>query len=540
VDLGAPLTRAGAAVRRAVDRASDVELATWIGAALLVAVATPLLFVRQPPYQDLSGHLATITILEHAREYPEFVFNGFLKTNSALTTFAAGLAPLIGVREAGRLFVLLVLATGAFVLPRFVLHFGGRARMLAASLCMPPFVHNWFVSMGMLNYALGLSLAMLTLVALDRRRVTPTARNGAAVVLLSLATWYAHESPLAILELLVGVHVLGRVTWRERLSAARALLPPLVPATALALYAGLVQLRGADPHAVLGDSIEFPTPLWLVYDLWAHWGYGYTPLSATSLVLLATLAAGAVRRAREPLPFFGPAGALALLVVYLLAPYYTVALYYAGSRVIAFLWMAALLRMPEHLPRWLVGALAACAALYVAAMAVDDVRLAGEQEELAAGARAVPEGTRLDVFVFSPRVTSKNTWSLATSWGEYVVERRAHTWEVWADSPMMPLSWTQRPPARLEPRLHHRFMETMGTERAFCAARESMGLDPRACDAQWRAQWAAYWRGVDPYVDGLLMWDPPPDALAQVPAAWRVSFHQGRLWIYAREPAAAP
>jgi len=377
----------------------------------------------------------------------------------------------------------------------------------------------------------------MLLVALDRQRVAPPPARVAAVVALSVATWFAHPSPLMVVDALVAVHVVARGTWGERLRAARSLLLPLVPATVVALYSGVVHLHGTDAHADIGDATDFPTPLWLAYDLWAHWGYGYTALSVSSLVLMAVLAALGLGRARTRVAFFDAWGALTLVAGYVLAPYYTVTLFYAGARIIPFVWMAALLRLPDRLPRLLPPVLAVCSAAYVAAMAVDQVRLAREEDAFAAGVDAVPRGARMDVFTFSPRLTSKNTWSLGTSWGEYVVARHAHSWEVWADSPSLPIQRRTLPTPRLEPRLHHRFLETMQTRAGFCLAREAMGLDPQACDAEWRAQWAAYWREVEPYVDVLLFWDPPPDALAQVPGGWRPSFQRGRLWIFERDPS---
>ncbi|HEY8041300.1 MAG TPA: hypothetical protein VIF15_15945 [Polyangiaceae bacterium] len=520
-----------------VGRASDRELATWLGAALLAGAALPLLLVRQPPYQDLAGHLAAVTVVQNPGDYPEYVFNGFLKTNGALTAFVWLLAKLVGVTQAGRLFVLLVLGANAFVLPRFVLRFAGRARMLVASLLMPPLVHGWYASMGMLDFHLGVACAMALLVALDRQREKPSPGRAAAVALLGVLTWFAHQSPLMIVELLVGLHVVTRPTWSARIEAARALVAPLLPATALAVWSGVAHLHGAEAHAELGGATEFPSVPELVYDLWAHWGYGYTELSVSSLVTMAVLAVLALRRAREPLPFFGPWGALALLLAYLVSPYYTLGLGYAGSRFIPFVWMAALLRVPDRLSRGLTVTLAASAALYLAGMAVDDVRLAREEDELASGAGAVPWGAKLDVFLFSPRITSKNTWSLSTSWGDYVVARHAHTWELWADSPSLALLRRGPPPPRLEPLRHRRFLDAMATRAGFCAGRRAAGLDPARCDDDWRAEWASYWREVDPYVDHLLMWDPPADSLEQVPAVWRPSLQRGRLWIFERDPS---
>jgi hypothetical protein len=508
-----------------------------LGAVLFVCAAAPLLVVRQPPFQDFAEHLAAAAMASRSDAYPEYVFNGFLKTNSAFVTFTCLAGKACGLRLAARLFVLLVLAASAFALPWFVLHFGGRARMTTAALFAPPFVHNWFVSMGMLNFALGVALSMVLLVELDRQRVSPGAWRAARVAAVSLVTWFVHPVPVMVVGLLVLAFVVTRRGWAGRASSARVLLPALVPVGLLLAASTLVHLRGTAP-ATGGEATSFQTLPWLVYDLWAHWWGGYTPLSAVGLVpaiVLAVLAASSWRRAPGDPPLFGAPASLVLLGLYFAAPYQTVGLGYAGSRILPFVWLAALVRVPERLPRGLAALVGAASVFYVAAMAIDTVRLAGDEDEVAAGVSAVPAGARLDVFLFSTRLTSKNTWSLATAWGEYVVDAGAHTWEMPGDTPSLPFRWRGPPPGRLETSAHHRFMDAVATRGGFCARREGLGLDAASCDAAWRAEWAGYYREVDPYVDAIVMWDPPQDSLDQVPQNWRPSLHQGRLWIFARK-----
>jgi len=67
-----------------LSRASDARLALLVGAGLFVVGAWPLALVPVPPLQDLPNHLATATVLAHPREYPDLVFNGYFKTNSAI------------------------------------------------------------------------------------------------------------------------------------------------------------------------------------------------------------------------------------------------------------------------------------------------------------------------------------------------------------------------------------------------------------------------------------------------------------------------
>ncbi|HEX7604090.1 MAG TPA: hypothetical protein VF316_20875, partial [Polyangiaceae bacterium] len=163
---------------------SDVQLLASVGLVLFVLSAWPLLLVPIPPLQDLPNHLATAVILEHPAEYPEYVANGYLKTNATLFLWLHLLGPRVGLALAAKLFVALVLAVGAVAYPGTILAFRGRERLLSSSLLVWPMVHNWFVCMGMLDYALGVPLALLVLVALERHRASPSmGRGGAAAAI---------------------------------------------------------------------------------------------------------------------------------------------------------------------------------------------------------------------------------------------------------------------------------------------------------------------------------------------------------------------
>src|ERR1700683_4105437 len=56
-------------------QATDGQLALLLSALLFVLTAWPLLLVAVPPFQDLPNHLATVTVIQHPAQYPEFVFN---------------------------------------------------------------------------------------------------------------------------------------------------------------------------------------------------------------------------------------------------------------------------------------------------------------------------------------------------------------------------------------------------------------------------------------------------------------------------------
>src|SRR5262249_15356522 len=127
-----PIALEGFGLRRRIGAwlagATDGQLALLIGAVLFVIAAWPLALADVPPLQDLPNHLATTAVILHPERYPEFVFNGFFKTNSVLFTWLLLVGRAVGVNMAARLFVLVVLALGAIAYPRFALSFGGRRK----------------------------------------------------------------------------------------------------------------------------------------------------------------------------------------------------------------------------------------------------------------------------------------------------------------------------------------------------------------------------------------------------------------------------
>ncbi|MCL2450197.1 MAG: hypothetical protein FWD17_14715, partial [Polyangiaceae bacterium] len=358
------------------DRATDRQLALILGLVLFVLAAWPLALVDLPPLQDLPNHLAAVSIIEHPARYPQFVFNGFLKTNSAFFTWVLLTGRLVGLRTAARLFVLIVLALGALAIPRFVLAFSGRRRMIVASFFGWPIVHNWFVSMGMLDFALSVPLATFLLVLLDATRIRPTLTRAFGIAALALFTWHAHVFPLLVVGVLVAIHTAVGPTWRERRSRACWLALPFAPAgllVAQSLWAQLTEPAGAMTGFVGGDRL---LPPWeLFYNMWAEWFWAFTWLEIATLVPCVAMGLWAIARFRDRVPFFGPIAFGVLAAAYFFTPYTATNWFHVNSRFLPFLWLAALARLPERLPRKVLFALGACALTYSVGLGVDYVRL---------------------------------------------------------------------------------------------------------------------------------------------------------------------
>jgi hypothetical protein len=508
---------------------------------LFAWTAWPLLLVEVPPYQDLPNHLAAATILSDPARYPEFVFNGFFKTNAALFTWLYLVGKVCGLKLAARLFSVLVIGLTAFVVPRFVLELTqSRRKMVIAGLLAWPTVHNWFVCMGMLDFALGVPLALVVLMLLNRQRATPSLKNGIAIAATATLAWYAHVFALMVVDLLVIVH-LGqlavRTKFRDAWDEAKALIPPLVPTailTAWSLYIHVTEPRGLMSGFV--DQYQ-QIPAWeALYNLWAEWHWSFTWTTYCSMVPAAMLLFLALGRRHESPTFFSPVATLALLGLFAFTPYIATNWFHVNSRFIPFLWMAAFLRLPERFPKfprlW-VGTIALCAVVYGIGNAVDYVRLDRDRAKLTAGIDVIPEGARLLPLLFSRKLTSENTRSLQHAWGFYVLEKRTTAPLLFAHSRSFPLIYKEPPPPRFNHLVLESFAPAMRDAKWMCRVDLTQGV-PTDCEGAWRTRWAEFWAEATPLYDYVLMWDATPEALALVSPAYGVAFTRDRLIILRR------
>ena len=523
----------------ACERSTDAQLALLISAVLFALAAWPLALVTVPPLQDLPNHLAAATILQHPNLYPELVFNGYLKTNSALFTWLVVGGKFIGLRGAARLFVLVVLALGALALPQFVLAFGGRRRMVLSGFFVWPVVHNWFVSMGMLDFALSVPLATFLLVALERQLRRPSVESAIGIGGLALLTWHAHVFPLLVVDMLVALQVVLGSTWEERRRRARILGPPLLPAALLvvrSLWAHVTEPVGPTTGYVALDRL---LPPWeLFYNIWAEWFHAFTWLEFATLVPCLGLGLWAIYKWRDDIPFFGPVAFLALAGFYFFIPYTVTNWFHVNSRFIPFLCLAALPRLPERLPasweRRVLGVLGCGAITYSAGMACDYVRLDRDWSRFTAGMSVVPEGARLLPLVFRSKGTSENTRSLLHAWGFYTLERHTSAPLLFAHSRSFPLMYRTPPEAQFNHLVLESWAPSMASPDWACSVLRSGGVAVDDCNAQWQARWFEFWHRAGGEFDWVLLWSAPPAVMALVPTDYRVAFRRDELTILER------
>lgn len=526
--------RAGA-VMPSVHAARSSALLRW--AVLFLCAAIPVFTVELPPLQDLPNHLGTLEVIRHAERFPEFVVNGFLKTNAALYLWLYGASAVMSVASAAKLFVLGVLALGAFTYPRVVDVLAGERAGRSAALFVWPFVHGFFVSMGMLDYALAVPLGLEVLLALHAFRARPSWWRGALVVGLSLLTWYAHVFAVLVVGLLA-VFEFAQEAGERRSVKPLASLALLAPAGFVSFLVCARQLAEHRQH--IGNAVAetvFLPPWELAYNLWAECAWGFTWRSITSLAVAVPFFVG-LSRWRVKVPFFSPLALLVLACAFCFTPYVATNWYFVNSRFAPFLWVALLVRMPSRLPAWVERTAVACAALYYVGMFEDYRILERERLEFVSARSEVAKGARLLPLVFDPKGHSENTRPLLHAWAYYMTERETTAPLLFAHSRQFAVTYREEPPEQLNHLLLERVPQRFGGRSQACALLSTAGATTD-CESLYDEFWTRFWSKTEPQFDHLLLWSPPPEAVARIPSTYKLRVERGPLRLYVREEAQA-
>jgi hypothetical protein len=271
--------------------------------------------------------------------------------------------------------------------------------------------------------------------------------------------------------------------------------------------------------------------------MWAEWFWAYSKLEVTSIVPCLGLVWVAIARRNESPPFFSPLAVVALTVLYCFAPYIVTNWFHVNSRLIPYVWIGLLLRVPETLPRKAVAVLGVSAVLYSAGLGADFVRLERVRREFTAGIPVVPEGARLLPLLFRAKSVSENTRDVLHYWGYYVTEKHTAAPLLFAHSYSFPVMYS-KPPSR---RFNHLGLEGFATSTPdpseLCRRLFLGNVVVNDCEATFRATWRDFWNEATPLYDHVLVWDGTPEARALIPPVYTQVFEQGRLAIYARSPS---
>lgn len=519
-------------------RLSDTRAVLVAAFGLFVLGAWPLLLVDLPPLQDLPNHLATAHIIARPDLYPQYAFNGFLKSNSLLTLWLhlAGDEHLLA---AGRAFAALVLALHAIALPVFALRFAGRRGLGTAMLFAWPLVHHFFVAMGMLNFSFAFALSLIVFVLLDQQRERPQGRRALLLTLLSGVLWYAHPFPLVVVLAVGGLFTIRLPAWKERARMALHLLAPLAPVAILSFAAARRHLVKAERPPDLVTAFASYLPPWeTAAHLWLDASGALTWLGSTTVVPALLLAVLAWQGRRAVRPLLSGAALVALLLGYAALPVTLSNWCYFNCRLIPFVWALALVRVPQRLPQWISGVLVGCAVWFSVALAIDYVRLDRDRAAFAAGMDAVAPRAALLPLLFQHQRASTFTASLTHAWAYYVLAKDTTAPLVFAVERSYPITYRTFPPAALIPPALDEFAEKHATAAKTC------GIAParvdKDCLSSWRGQWSQFWQLAEPRFTHVLTWAMPQDAASLVPTSYRRTFRRGQLEVFERTASMTP
>lgn len=385
----------------------------WVVAAVVLAMAVPLLWPQVPPLTDLPGHIGRYRVQLDGGRTPAlaeaFSFRWALIGNLGVDLLVQALAPLVGLERAVKLVVLAIpplTAAGMLWVAREV-----HGRVPPTAFFALPFAYGFPFQFGFVNFALSMALALLALgLWLRLGQLGRTRLRAAFFVPLSALVWLCHAFGWGVLGALafsaevVRAHDRGArplaALWRGGLAVL-----PLTPPFLLMLF-----WRSAGAGDT-GDWFNMAAKAqWLAMalrDRWQAW-------DIFSLALLAGLLWFAIRDRRLALSRNLAASALFLFLLFLALPRILFGSAYADMRLAPFALAVAILaiRRSEATGERLASGLAVAGLLFLGA------RLAGHTVSYAtldrvwareAGAIArLPRGARVAAFVGMP---CRPTWA---------------------------------------------------------------------------------------------------------------------------------
>ncbi len=319
---------------------------------LALAACLPVLVARYPQMSDYPAHLARYYVMLDAGRSPVlahwYSFRWEWTGNVGVDLLIRPFASVFGVEQGGRVIAGLIPPLTGFGI--LAIEHSLRGRITPASFLAFAFIWSPMMLIGLLNFTLGLALALMAFalwIRLDVSRVHPLSR-AALFMPIALVVWLCHLSAWGVLGLLVlGYEASRRGQWRMQ-ELPRALIAPwplLLPLLPLVL-GPLVHGGGTSAAFSYGSAIwNFKAAIW------AHamrdsvdW------VDITSLVLVAALVAAAVGFRRFDWRL--GAAALALLALSLALPRHISGGDYADFRMISTGLMIGCLSIDWNWPRW--------------------------------------------------------------------------------------------------------------------------------------------------------------------------------------------
>lgn len=390
-----------------------LDIVFWLGIALSVIAALPVLVAWTPQMTDYPSHLAGYKIMLDYGKDPfltqYFLFRWEWTGNLGVELLMVPLAPIFGVEMAGRIIVgAIPLLTGlAIVAVSWTL----RRRVGIGPILA--FVTIWSPSflMGFLNYSLSMAFALLTFALWVRMEGSPWRQL--VMIPLGFVVWLCHVSGWGVMGVLIfGYEWAGRRDWKDwrPVIAPWPLIFPLLP-----MLAGM----GANSKVSYGRWGVLEYKWGIFYKALRNYDKAYD-ITTLCIVLAVVVLALIVRR------FDGRLGwaALILTILTIIVPRQIFGGDYADYRLSTAALMVALMAVDFRgkVPTW---ALAMTALLFVSRTGITTwawYRDAQVARQLVAALDHVPEGSRVATAVAIPRYQ----WFFGPfeHFGSYAVVRR--------------------------------------------------------------------------------------------------------------------
>jgi hypothetical protein len=281
-------------------------------------------------------------------------------------------------------------------------------------------------------------------------------------------------------------------------------------------------------------------PAWeLAYNMWAEWLWSFGHLEISTLVPCIGLAIVGIWRRKDGTTFFSLPALIALALLYCFLPYIVTNWFHVNSRIIPFIWLAFLVRVPSRLPKKAIAVLGLSAAAYTIGLGIDYHRLERDRLEFTAGIDHVPQGARLLPLLFRHKTGGENTRTILHAWGYYVTEKQTAAPLLFAHSRSFPVMYSAPPPTRFNHLVLEGFASSMATPSKMCGSMFDGNMVVDDCDGIFRSTWSQFYQEALPRYDHLLVWDATPEGKAAIHPDYRLIFEQGRLSIYARKDVVA-
>jgi hypothetical protein len=334
--------------------------------------------------------------------------------------------------------------------------------------------------------------------------------------------------PLLLVHVVVAIEVAvtARRSRADAVQLLKVVVLPLLPST----LASLASQGGPST----GRFLHSPPSIDLAYNLWAQYFYGFTHVSLGTLVPCLVLAFFALRSWKMDVPFFSAPTLLVVVALYVLVPDAAKGWFYINSRIIPFVWLALIVRVPERMPRALEGVLAAATLSFSVSLGVDFIRLTRDRVAYTKAIPHVAERARLLPMTFKPKGTSDNTRHLSQAWGDYVTAKNTSAPLLFATQASYAVRYRTPPePGFNQVELEDWFGAMKSTER-FCDEMRGDGVSFGDCAKTFREYWSAFFDRVKGTYDHLLFWGAGEDILGLVPNEYQRTFAEGELVLFVR------